>query len=59
MKCKYCEGQCICHVGNPPCSHCEKHLMCDMCGEIFCQDLEDIDNPAVCSECMEKKEEEI
>ena len=55
MKCKYCDKHCNCPVSNPPCSFCTDHLACDKCGEVFCQDLEDEDDLALCPECLENK----
>lgn len=36
-RCNFCDGQCDCHL-NPPCSFHEKHLECEICGQMVCED---------------------
>lgn len=59
MTCNFCDGQCACHI-NPPCSFCESHIHCEICGQLVCADkavelYDNTDNSSilVCPDCAE------
>lgn len=62
MSCKFCDGQCACHI-SPPCSFCTEHIECEVCGQIVCadkteegMDIRDGSTISVCPDCMEAAE---
>jgi len=62
MSCKFCDGQCACHV-SPPCSFCVDHTECEICGQKVCIDKaeEVMDNKdgskiLICPDCLEAAE---
>jgi hypothetical protein len=64
MSCKFCEGQCSCHI-SPPCSHCVTHVECEICGQQVCEDKTVLvmhgateDRAWACPDCAERYEQE-